>query len=395
MERWKVNLLLLWLSQILVVVGYAAAMPFIPLFISERYGITDEGTLGLIVAWFHFVSTGSFAVMAPIWGRLADRYGRKIMLLRACFMDAFIFPLMVYSPNLTVLFILRILASMFTGTTSAAQPLIVSGTPKEHHGFALGLLSTALWSGNMLGYLFGGLIVHQFGFTAAFMFCGFTYLLSGIIVLFVHEDFKPVAKREKQSGGGLLSLGSSVWLVLSLLLLLGFIRYFETPYLPQLAKRIVGEKTAAFWTGNVSAAAALGGVLAGAICGYLADKLSPNKIIVPALLVGGAAVFWQASATTIASVIVARFVAYLAVGGIAPIFLTLITKITDKEKQGLVFGLNTTAENVGIMLSTLFSGGVIYYTGVQGVFQTTALLYFAFIPYVIFANTKIKKELIP
>ena len=193
----------------------------------------------------------------------------------------------------------------------------------------------------------------------------------------------------------MLSLGSSVWLVLSLLLLLGFIRYFETPYLPQLAKRIVGEKTAAFWTGNVSAAAALGGVLAGAICGYLADKLSPNKLIVPALVVGGAAVFWQASATTITSVIVARFVAYLAVGGIAPIFLTLITKITAKEKQGLVFGLNTTAENVGIMLSTLFSGGVIYYTGVQGVFQTTALLYFAFIPYVIFANTKIKKELIP
>ena len=164
MERWKKNLLLLWISQILVVVGYAAALPFIPLFISERYGITDDRTLGLIVSWFHFVSTGSFAVMAPIWGRLADRYGRKLMLLRACFMDAVIFPLMVYAPNMTVLFILRILASMFTGTTSAAQPLIVSGTPKERHGFALGLLSTALWSGNMLGYLFGGLIVNYFGF---------------------------------------------------------------------------------------------------------------------------------------------------------------------------------------------------------------------------------------
>ncbi|MBR4221726.1 MAG: MFS transporter [Victivallales bacterium] len=392
MERWKKNLLLLWISQILVVVGYAAALPFIPLFISERYGITDDRTLGLIVSWFHFVSTGSFAVMAPIWGRLADRYGRKLMLLRACFMDAIIFPLMVYAPNMTVLFILRILASIFTGTTSAAQPLIVSGTPKERHGFALGLLSTALWSGNMLGYLFGGLIVNYFGFTAAFMFCGGAYLLSGIIVLFVHEDFKPVARREKQSGGGVFSLGASVWIVLSLILLLGFIRYFEMPYLPQLAKRIVGEKTAAFWTGNVSAAAALGGVLAGALCGYLADKTSANKIILPALVLGCAAVLWQAYATSIASLIVARFFAYLAVGGIGPIFLTLITKITAKEKQGLVFGLNTTAENTGIMLSTLFSGGVIYYAGVRGVYTIAALLYLLFIPYVIFANTKIKHK---
>ena len=392
MERWKVNLLLLWLSQILVVVGYAAALPFIPLFISQRYGITDEGTLGLIVAWFHFVSTGSFAVMAPIWGRLADRYGRKLMLLRACFMDAVIFPLMVYAPNLTVLFILRILASMFTGTTSAAQPLIVSGTPKERHGFALGLLSTALWSGNMLGYLFGGLIVHSFGFTAAFMFCGGAYLLSGIIVLFVHEDFKPVTSREKQSGGGGFSLDASVWLVLSLILLLGFIRYFEMPYLPQLAKRIVGEKTAAFWTGNVSAAAALGGVLAGALCGYLADKTSASRIIIPALVIGGVSVLWQGYASSIASLVAARFFAYLAVGGIGPIFLTLITKITAKEKQGLVFGLNTTAENTGIMLSTVFSGGVIYYVGVRGVYATTALLFLLFIPYVLFANTKIKRN---
>ncbi len=391
MERWKVNLLLLWLSQILVVVGYAAALPFIPLFISDRYGITDDRTLGLIVSWFHFVSTGSFAVMAPIWGRLADRYGRKLMLLRACFMDAIIFPLMVYSPNLTVLFILRILASMFTGTTSAAQPLIVSGTPKERHGFALGLLSTALWSGNMLGYLFGGLIVHKFGFTAAFMFCGFSYLLSGIIVLFVHEDFKPVAKREKQKGG-VLSLGTSVWIVLSLLLLLGFIRSFELPYLPQLVKRITGEQTAAFWTGIVCAGAALGGVIAGAICGYLADRTSATRIILPALLLGSAALLWQAYAASTYSLIVARFVAYLAIGGIGPIFLTLITKFTDKDKQGLVFGMNTTAENTGIMLSALFSGGVIYFAGVRGVFATASLLCILFIPYVIFANTQIKHK---
>ncbi len=390
MERWKTNLLLLWLSQILVVVGYAAALPFIPLFISERYGVSDERTLGLIVSWFHFISTGSFAIMAPIWGRLADHYGRKIMLLRACFMDAIIFPLMVYAPNITVLFILRILASMFTGTTSAAQPLIVSGTPKQYHGFALGLLSTALWSGNMLGYLFGGLIVHRFGFTAAFMFCGFTYFLSGIIVLFVHEDFKPVTKSVPQRKASFFSMGANIWIILSLILLLGFIRSFELPYLPQLVKRITGEQTAAFWTGIVCAGAALGGVIAGAICGYLADRTPATRIIFPALLLGSAALLWQTYAASTYSLIAARFVAYLAIGGIGPIFLTLITKVTDKDKQGLVFGMNTTAENTGIMLSALFSGGVIYYAGVRGVFATASLLCLLFIPYVFFANSRIK-----
>ena len=390
-EHWKRNLFLLWFSQILVVVGYAAALPFIALFISDRYGITNEGSLGLIVSWFHFVSTGSFAVMAPVWGRLADRFGRKIMLLRACFMDAIIFPLMVYSPNMTVLFVLRILASVFTGTTSAAQPLMIAGTPKEHHGLALGLLSTSLWAGNMLGYLFGGLIVNSFGFKVAFLFCGFTYFLSGIIVLFVHEEFTPVVKAKGKPFWKEDSFSGSIWLLLSILLLLSLIRYFELPYLPQLVMRITGPAKAPFWTGNVSAAGALGGILAGTLCGYLADKTSANKIIIPGLCLASANLLLQIHVTSLPLLMVTRFVANFATGGIAPIIMTLITRFTSKEQRGFIFGLNTTAENTGIMLSTVFSGGVVYYAGISGVYLTNSVLFLLFIPYILFASKQIAR----
>ena len=87
----------------------------------------------------------------------------------------------------------------------------------------------------------------------------------------------------------------------------------------------------------------------------------------------------------------ARLLANFAIGGISPILMTLIARITSKEQQGLVFGLNTTAENTGIMLSTLFSGGVIYFAGVSGVYATNALLFLLFIPYILFASKRIAR----
>ena len=75
LAMWKRNLILLWFSQLIVMSGFSAMIPFIPLFIKKQYGITSDGEIAFYVAFFNFLGTLAYAVFCPIWGVLADRFG--------------------------------------------------------------------------------------------------------------------------------------------------------------------------------------------------------------------------------------------------------------------------------------------------------------------------------
>ena len=155
---WKRNLFFVWVSQFLALAGFGCCMPFIPLLLKDNLGIADDNVRGLYVAIYQFASMLSLCVGTSVWGILADKFGRKLMLLRASYCAAFLYPLLVFAPNFAMLVIIRFVASFFSGTVNPAQTLLVSNTPEEKHGFVLGTLSTSVWSGNMTGYLLGGFI---------------------------------------------------------------------------------------------------------------------------------------------------------------------------------------------------------------------------------------------
>ena len=189
--NWKKNLFILWLSQFLAMAGFGCCMPFIPLLMKDTLHVVDDQMRGFYVSLYYFAGMASLCIASTVWGVLADRFGRKLMLLRASYMAALFYPLLAFAPNIGVLLLIRFLCSFFSGTVNPAQTLLVTTTPEEKHGFALGTLSTSIWSGNMTGYLSGGLIVHYFGYTTAFMTCGVVYLISALLVhIFVDEDFR-------------------------------------------------------------------------------------------------------------------------------------------------------------------------------------------------------------
>ena len=94
---WQKNLLLLWLSQLAVMSGFSAMIPFVPLFMKEKYAIADTSELAFYVASFNFFGTLAYAVFCPIWGVLADKFGVKPMLLRGTFVTSWMFALMAYT----------------------------------------------------------------------------------------------------------------------------------------------------------------------------------------------------------------------------------------------------------------------------------------------------------
>lgn len=381
MQYWRRNLFFLWISQLFVMSGLSAAMPFIPLFIKYNFGITDEGKLGVAISLFTFFGLISFGIMAPVWGTLADKYGRKIMLFRASFMNAVIFPLMAFAPNLFILILIRTVASAFSGTTTAAQALIVSTTPEEKQGFALSVLSTAVWSGHMIGYVLGGILVNYFGFTIAFVLCSILYVISGLLIFFVKEDFVPVENKLKaKSAKSKFKLERSLILILILFFMVSFLRNLEAPYLAVLVGNLAGDEKAAFWTGMISAAAAVGGIISGVLFGYFTDKCKPMQLLTPALLIFGITLIMQGAANTVWVLALARFFAYMAIGGADPVLQTLLSRITPENKRAGAFGYMSSARNAGLIVSSLAAGGIIYFSGVRGVFYISAVAFWLLIP---------------
>ena len=380
MQNWQKNLILIWLSQFLAMGGYSMAMPFIPLFIKSRLGITAEGDCGAGVALFNFLGMGMLAIAAPVWGNLADRFGRKLMLLRAAFISALLFPLMMFSSSLWMLIAIRVLASFFSGTVNAAQTLVAGITPEERQGFALGTVSTAAWTGHMLGYFLGGMVVDRYGFDAGFIICGVTFFLSGLLVLPIKEHFVPVMRPKEKVRRNfkelLTAYSPGLRLLILLILATEFLRTFEAPYLPMLVEQVSSPGRAAGNTGFICAAAAAGGVLAGFTIGHLADKLPAKWLLPPLFLLAGLMVLGQYFSTSFQGILIFRFFAYLAAGGTAPVIQRLISAKAGPERRGQVFGVMQGFAVAGVMLSALVSGGVVYIAGVRGVFLTGAVLLF-------------------
>lgn len=391
--NWKKNLFFIWLSQFLSIAGFSSALPFIPIYIRDKWGITGEHELGLWISAFYFFGMLSFCVSTPIWGILADRFGRKLMLLRACYVDAFLFPCFLLAPNPLMLIVIRFITSAFTGTVSAAQTLIVTNTPEDHHGFALGTLSSAIWSGNLIGFLIGGVVVHHFGFTAAFFACGATYLIAGVLAhVFVRENFTvPPKGTLRKSGNPFRGVTSAIGLVFLLIVVMAIARRFDEPYIALMVEKIHGPERTALYTGWISAAAAVGGILSAMAIGRLCDLYSASAITVPAVLIAAAGMFAQAFSGSLGWFGTARFINYLAAGGLEPAFYSMLAKISPSRRRGTIFGLASSVRMGGILLSSILSGGVIYFTGVRSIYVVAGVIFLFILPVFWIVNRAVRK----
>jgi DHA1 family multidrug resistance protein-like MFS transporter len=378
--NWKRNLWAVWLSQYLSLAGFGMCGPFIPLFMKNSLGITDDAQRGAWVAVFTFAGLVSLFLANLFWGMLADRFGRKLMLLRASYGTAFFYPLMAFSPNIYWLIVFRTIAALFTGTVNPAQTLLVSTAPKEHHGYVLGVLSTAVWSGNMTGYLLGGIIVEKWGYTAAFMCCSFLYAFSGLLIqLVVREDFK---RPETGKNGGQRKnlcreiMAPGVIAVLLMFLLMGAGRRIDQPFVAMLVELINGEKNAAFYTGIISAGGAVGGVIAGFGFGTLCDRYPPEKMLPPVVLTAAGCAVWQGLASDVFSLVAGRFFYYFVAGGMQPMLLIMLSRLTPPEHKGTFFGWSASINVAGGIFAAVTSGFIVYNFGVRAVFFAGGMLLF-------------------
>jgi DHA1 family multidrug resistance protein-like MFS transporter len=187
---WQRTLAVVWIAEFIGLIGFSMVMPFLPFYVQEL-GVSDPNQVkfwsGLIVS----AQAVTMAIFAPIWGSLADRYGRKIMLERAIFGASLVLTAMAFAQSPQQLLLLRLIQGCLTGTVPAATTLIATTVPRDRTGFALGWLQMGVFAGVSVGPLVGGLIADTLGYRTSFVFTGALLFLSGLGVLFfVHEKFE-------------------------------------------------------------------------------------------------------------------------------------------------------------------------------------------------------------
>ena len=188
---WKQNLWICWLGCFATSAALSQVAPILPLFVQEL-GIVNIGEVAIWSGYAYGAATIVKAVAAPLWGELADRYGRRPMLLRASLGMSIVLFLTALVTSVAQLVAARVLIGVISGFNSSAITLIAMQAPREKAGWALGTLATGSVSGTLLGPLLGGYLVESISIRNSFFVMAILLFIAFILTLFfVHEDFSP------------------------------------------------------------------------------------------------------------------------------------------------------------------------------------------------------------
>ena len=383
-EQWRKNLYLAWFAQILTLTGFGFIMPFIPLYMSEL-GVTDPRTLKLWVGVTAAFPMVGMALAAPFWGMISDRFGRKLMIIRALVSSMILAVALALARSVEAVFIIRMLQGLFAGSVTAATALVAAGTPSAHLTRSLGLLSSATFIGHSLGPLIGGISANLFGFrTSFFIAAGVVAASLVVVVLFVEEPGDVRSARRRLTARAPAPARTSIRDLLTVpFLLLFFVLFlmrfargqpmaFVPLYIAELRGSSGGSADAAV-TGLIIAGSGALAALAGITLGRLGDRFNKLWLIAICSGVGSALALPTFFAPGLASFALFYMISGFAFGGIQPFVQSYLSSHSARAKQGLLFGLQSLVGGLGFGLGPLVASWISIQASTRHVFLSYSL----------------------
>jgi MFS transporter, DHA1 family, multidrug resistance protein len=374
---WRLTLFVMFIAQLLSIVGFAFVLPFIPFYIRE-IGVTDDKLVPIWAGILMAASSLTMTIFAPIWGWLSDRYGRKLMVERAMFAGAIITMAMGVIDNVYQLLFLRLLSGVFTGTISASIALVSSVLPGTRLGFGLGLMQVAVFLGMSLGPWIGGIIADIVGYRLTFIAGGAILLLGGILVMIgAKEKFiRPSSVSLKQSGSMKMLFALPGFISLTVVFFLfHFSINIAIPIMPLFIEQVGNLKTrVASTTGLLLAVTGATASISAAAIGYLSDRRGHKQVLIVNLFISS--ILWAAHALArnISQLLAIRILFGFAVGGNLPTMNALVGKLTPKESYGKAYGVMASMTSLGMTLGPLAGGIMASYLGFRWPFVVVSLL---------------------
>jgi MFS family permease len=351
------------------IVAMTLLLPFLPLYV-EHLGVNDPAA---VVQWSGLAYGATFlsaALTAPLWGRLGDRYGRKLMLIRASLGMAVAMSLIGLAETVWQLVLLRLLAGLLGGYASGATILVATQTPKARSGWALGVLSSGIMAGSLAGPLIGGVLPPLVGIRATFFLAGGVIFITFLgTLLLLREAPRPArASSEKKPSSTAVPLSAEQRRVVTLLLIVASLVMF-----------------------SAMSATALGSIIAASRLGRLADRIGYWPVLAGCLGITAITLVPQAWVSDVWQLTGLRFVMGLSLGGLLPCITALIRHAVPQEVAGRILGYSTSSQYLGQVLGPLAGGLLGAHLGMGSVFLGTAAL-LATCSAVVVRGQKVKKH---
>ncbi|QQC65672.1 MFS transporter [Paraburkholderia ginsengisoli] len=378
--HWRRNLYVCLFGSFSTIVAMTLLLPFLPLYV-QQLGVSSAKAA---VQWSGIAFGATFlaaALVSPLWGRMADRYGRKLILVRASLGMAIVMSLLGLAQNVWQLVALRFLAGLVGGYASGATVMIATQTPRGRTGWALGTLASGVMAGNLVGPLVGGAlppligIRNTFFIAGAMIFCAFI----ATTLLIKEQPVTRAAAKSRAAGADTATGWASVpdlRPVLAMLFTAGLLMFANmsiepiiTVYVSQL---VHDARHVTLVSGFVMSASALGSVLAASRVGRLADRIGAPSVIIACLAVCAALLVPQAFVTSGMQLVVLRFLMGLALAGLLPCITSVIRHSVPDRSAGYILGYATSANYAGQVTGPLAGGFVGAHLGMPAVFLITS-----------------------
>lgn len=390
-EPWQRTLWVMFFAQLCTAVGFSMIFPFLPLYVADL----GTNTSISIEFWAGMVFSAQAVTMmfaSPIWGALADRYGRKMMVQRAMFGGAIVTFLMAFAGTAEELVFLRAVQGLITGTVSAANALVAASAPRERTGYAMSVIQVGLWGGVALGPLLGGVLADAFGFRIPFMITGVMLGISGVIVFFaINEEITPETKAANKRKGfvgewrHIFSM-PGVRETYVVRFLSGLTRSMIIPILPLFVASLLmsGAMTlqlppgifdvfgvtggVSTYTGLVIGVTSATATLSAIQLGRLGDRIGHRLILIACA--GAALVLYipQAFVTSALQLLILQAITGLAMGGIVAAPSALLARYTEPGEEGAVYGLDNSVIAAARAIAPLAGAGIAFWLGLRATF---------------------------
>ena len=375
---WQRNLKIAWIGTFFTGASFSIVMPFMALYVEEL------GVKGAMVEWYAGLSVAlsalASALISPVWGRLADRYGRKPMMIRASMVMTFTMGGLAFVPNVFWMLFLRILNGLFAGYVPNATTLIASQAPQQRSGYALGTLSTGLTAGVLIGPLLGGALSEAFGMRGTFLLVGLILFICCLLTIFgLREDFQPIEKGEMMSLSQVFAKIPSKSLLIGLFVTSMIIQISAQSIAPILALyiRYLGQSdNILFYSGLIVSAMGFSSLLSTPYLGRLGDRIGNHRLLLMGLFYSFLLYFLCGFAGSALQLGLLRFAYGFGVGALMPSVNSLLTKMTPKEGISRIFSFNQSFSYIGQVLGPFVGSAVATGLGYRWVFFVTAAIVF-------------------
>ncbi|MGH9371722.1 MAG: MFS transporter [Vicinamibacterales bacterium] len=371
MPSWKRNVFAVATASFVGFTGFTLVMPFLPLYF-QQLGVTDVGEVALWSGLSLGVTPAMTALLAPFWGRLSDRFGRKIMVERSLVSFIFVMGGMAYVSSAWQVFALRAVQGLFAGYGALALTMAAESAPRERTAYAIGVVQTAQRLGPAIGPIIGGLVAQLVGLRRAFLVTACFYVAAIVLVFFTYDErlvhhANPHLRKTRVTFRSVLAFENFI-LLMAVVFGLQFVDRSFGPVLPlYLAQLGAPMDRVPLIAGILFSIAAATGALGNQLCGWLLRRTSPRAVIAGSAAVGAAGALVYAVAPQQGWLFLATPLFGVAMGTATTSTYTAASAVMPSMARGAGFGLLTTASLIGVALSPIMSG-ILGATSIRAVF---------------------------